>query len=374
MKRTTIGQITSAITKGTTPSSIGHGFTNKGINFLRIQDFQENKISLSKTLFISDEVDKALSRSRIYPADVLLSIAGSIGKSVVVPTNSPKLNCNQAIAILRPIKQVVDSSYLSYWLGSPTAKKQIANSQVTATISNLSLGQIKNLKIELPPLDEQQRIANILEKILQLKSSIDIFKNQSLKLKKSIYVEKFGHPSLNPYSLQTKKLKDITKNENNQRIPLKVSDRGRIKGRIPYYGASGIIDHVNNYTHKGERLLISEDGANLISRSTPIAFIAKDYYWVNNHAHVLAYTGMAHLQFLEIFFSLIRLEPYITGSAQPKLNQSNLNNIQIPLPAISEQLSFCKLCSRIDYQQDLLVKQKKLTKEFIKSINKSFFE
>ena len=168
INKTTVGDITSLITKGTTPTSLGHQFSNQGIHFLRIQDFNGNELDLAKTLFISPEVDKALSRSKILPGDVLISIAGTIGKSLVVPKDAPPLNCNQAIAILRPLQDVVSSKYLSYWLETENARTQILNSRVTATISNLSLGQIKKLIIELPPIEEQHRIEKILEKVNQL--------------------------------------------------------------------------------------------------------------------------------------------------------------------------------------------------------------
>jgi type I restriction enzyme S subunit len=78
--------------------------------------------------------------------------------------------------------------------------------------------------------------------------------------------------------------------------------------------------------------LISEDGANLLARSTPIAFSVSGKYWVNNHAHILKFEEMATQRYVEFYLASIRLDEYITGAAQPKLNQKALNSIPIPIP------------------------------------------
>jgi type I restriction enzyme S subunit len=129
----------------------------------------------------------------------------------------------------------------------------------------------------------------------------------------------------------------VVDNLNARRVPLKQADRSRRDGPYPYYGASGIIDYIDDYIFAGEHLLIAEDGANLLSRATPIAFRAAGQFWVNNHAHILSFNGKADLQFLERYLDTVDLKPYVTGSAQPKLNRANLDRIQIPLPPLPEQ-------------------------------------
>ncbi|OGR08369.1 MAG: hypothetical protein A2511_13960 [Deltaproteobacteria bacterium RIFOXYD12_FULL_50_9] len=134
---------------------------------------------------------------------------------------------------------------------------------------------------------------------------------------------------------QTKTLDQIAENLDSKRIPITKSDRK--SGEYPYYGASGIVDFVADYIFDGDTLLISEDGANLLARSTPIAFPASGKYWVNNHAHILKFTNMTNQRFVELFLESIPLDEYITGAAQPKLNQKALNSIPIPYPPLSEQ-------------------------------------
>ena len=110
-----------------------------------------------------------------------------------------------------------------------------------------------------------------------------------------------------------------------------------MKGEYDYYGASGVIDHVNGYLFDKSLLLIGEDGANLINRSTPIAFFAHGKYWVNNHAHVIDAHSHELLLWIEKFINAIDLKPYVTGTAQPKMNQTKLNSICVPLPPSPEQ-------------------------------------
>ena len=134
---------------------------------------------------------------------------------------------------------------------------------------------------------------------------------------------------------QMKTLDQIALNLDSKRIPITKS--ARVSGKYPYYGASGIVDYVTDYIFEGDTLLVSEDGANLLARSTPIAFPASGKYWVNNHAHILKFDDMTTQRFVELYLDSIPLDEYVTGAAQPKLNQQALNSIPIPLPSLSEQ-------------------------------------
>jgi type I restriction enzyme S subunit len=130
-------------------------------------------------------------------------------------------------------------------------------------------------------------------------------------------------------------LSEIAENLDNKRVP--ITKAARTKGDYPYYGASGIVDYVSDYIFEGDALLISEDGANLLARSTPIAFPASGKYWVNNHAHILKFKEFTSQRFVELFFESISVADYVSGAAQPKLNQRMLNSIPIPFPAMDEQ-------------------------------------
>ena len=127
-----------------------------------------------------------------------------------------------------------------------------------------------------------------------------------------------------------------------ERVPVSTDERARRAKVYDYYGASGVIDQIDDYLFDKELLLIGEDGANLLARSTPIAFLARGKYWVNNHAHVLdACTGL-DLKYVCYYINAISLTPYVTGTAQPKMNQENMNAIWVPLPPLAEQKRIVK--------------------------------
>jgi type I restriction enzyme S subunit len=130
---------------------------------------------------------------------------------------------------------------------------------------------------------------------------------------------------------------DITINRDGERVPVSSSDRERRAKVYDYYGASGVIDKIDGYLFDKTLLLIGEDGANLLNRSTPIAFLAHGKYWVNNHAHVIDTMDAGLMRYLELFVNAISLEPYVTGTAQPKMNQAKLNSIVVALPPLLEQ-------------------------------------
>jgi type I restriction enzyme S subunit len=134
---------------------------------------------------------------------------------------------------------------------------------------------------------------------------------------------------------EIKTLNQISINLDSKRVPITKSER--TSGVYPYYGASGIVDYVDDYIFDEDALLISEDGANLLARSTPIAFPATGKYWVNNHAHIVTFESMTTQRFVELYLESIPLDEYITGAAQPKLNQKALNSIPIPVPPHPEQ-------------------------------------
>ena len=129
---------------------------------------------------------------------------------------------------------------------------------------------------------------------------------------------------------EEKTLPDISENLDSIRIP--VTKKNRTEGKYPYYGASGIVDYVDDYLFDEDFLCISEDGANLLMRTYPIAFPISGKVWVNNHAHVLRFKSLITQKYVEYYFSGLKLDEYVTGAAQPKLTQKALNSIIINIP------------------------------------------
>ena len=144
----------------------------------------------------------------------------------------------------------------------------------------------------------------------------------------------------------------ITINRDNERKPISSSQRTDVAKIYDYYGASGKIDKIDKYIFSERLLLIGEDGANLVTRSKPIAFLAEGQYWVNNHAHCIDATDKFILEYLCFYINAISLGKYVTGSAQPKMTQDNTNSILIPLPPHSEQKHMSQRLKEVMYTVD----------------------
>ena len=174
-------------------------------------------------------------------------------------------------------------------------------------------------------------------------------------------------------SLELRKFSELTINFDKERIPLSSSERESKKGKYPYYGAQGIIDHVDEYIFDGEYLLIAEDGENLNSRSQPIANVVLGKFWVNNHAHIVKTNSKCEIHYLCYLLNNINISGYITGSAQPKLNQYNLNNMVLEIQDYETQYKISIILKRIN---DKIKLNEKINKNLQKQINilfKSFF-
>jgi len=154
-------------------------------------------------------------------------------------------------------------------------------------------------------------------------------------------------PFLNPW--REVALGEVIEIYDRMRVPLSIMERSQKPGPYPYYGASGIIDYIDDYIFDGRYLLIAEDGENLRSRKTPIAFFATGKFWVNNHAHVVrAMPELADDYFLLSCIQASGISPYITGAAQPKLSQTNLKAIRLKLPPLPTQRKIAAILSAYD--------------------------
>lgn len=153
---------------------------------------------------------------------------------------------------------------------------------------------------------------------------------------------------MNSMEFVTYRLKDILCNYDNLRKPLSSMERVSFQGDYPYYGAQGIIDHVRDYRYDGEYLLIAEDGENLKARSQPIALIATGKFWVNNHAHVVKTNELADIKYTCYALNNMDISGYVTGTAQPKLSQKNLNGMKVLFPTLEKQKRIADILSAYD--------------------------
>ncbi len=199
--------------------------------------------------------------------------------------------------------------------------------------------------IPIPSLERQKEIVRILDTFTELTKELTKELTTELTTRKKQY-NYYREQLLSFEENECTPLGNLAENLDAKRKP--IAKGLREPGNIPYYGASGIVDYVKGYIYEGDFLLISEDGANLVVRKTPIAFSISGKNWVNNHAHVLKFNTYAERRFVEYYLNSIDLTPFISGAAQPKLNKRNLNSIKIPNPSFEVKERIVSILDKFD--------------------------
>lgn len=172
---------------------------------------------------------------------------------------------------------------------------------------------------------------------------------------------------------ETFRFDEVTINFDRKRIPLSAKQRSERQGSYRYYGAQGVIDYINDYIFDGTYLLIAEDGENLKSKKQNVAQMAKGKFWVNNHAHIVQTNELCDLRYLLFLINSMDLSGYITGSAQPKLSQSNLNAVTLQLPSIDEQKKIVAILGALDDKIELNNKINENLQQQMQAIYKEWF-
>ena len=233
------------------------------------------------------------------------------------------------------------NKYLYYWLMS---QSQIIDSYYRGSgIQHPSMADVLDILIPLPSIEIQAEIVRILDAFTAMTAELTAELNMR---KKQYNYYRDQLLSFEDGEVEWKTLGDLAENLDSKRKP--ITSGLREAGEIPYYGASGIVDYVKDYIFDGDYLLVSEDGANLLARNTPIAFSISGKTWVNNHAHVLKFETYAERKYVEYYLNSIDLTPYISGAAQPKLNKKNLESINIPNPAPKEKERIVAILDKFD--------------------------
>ena len=371
-QRVFVEDVAKIVTKGTTPTSIGFSFSKEGIPFLRVNNIQDGKINLGDVLFIDSKTDQALARSRILKKDVIISIAGTIGKTAVIPANAPAMNCNQALAIIR-LHNNVDPYYFNHWLNTGDAFRQITGSKVTATISNLSLGCIKKLKIPLPPIDEQRRIAAILDQADAIRRKRQQAIALTDELLRSTFLEMFGDPVINPKGWEEVTVNDIVSavrdgphvspKYSQEGIPI-LSTRNIRPGKlimedVKYVSYETYLDLVKRFKPQCGDVLLTKGGTTGFAKTV-------DWDWpftIWVHVAVLRPTDKIIPEFLETALNspncYEQSQKYTHGIANKDLGLTRIRKIKLSLPPISLQKEFCNLQQKL--KVNLFTQDKSLT-------------
>ena len=268
----------------------------------------------------------------------------------------------------------VNSRYLYYTLADDNFFAYVMTGAKGTKMPRGDKKQMMLYPVFCPPLEEQKRIAEILgsldDKIELLQKQNKTLEDMAKALFKSWFVDfdvvrakqkglpkadimreyhlteelydlfpsSFADSPLGPIpsGWEVKTLGDVVVCHDSKRVPLSNRERSEKQGPYPYYGATSIMDHVENYLFDGIFLLLGEDGSVVKPDGTPFLQYVFGKIWVNNHAHVLQGKGNIRTEYLYLFLSDVQIQPYVTGAVQAKLNQKNMNSI--PLCVANEEI------------------------------------
>lgn len=297
-----LGAIAEIVTGGT-PSKKHPEYYGGNFPFYKPSDLDQGRLTYDASEYLSEEGKNV---SRIIPKNsTAVCCIGSIGKCGYLMCEG---TTNQQINSAIP---KINSLCLYYYLCTENFVQDLLSMASATTIAIVNKSKMESCAFPLPPLSEQQRI---VERIEELLAKLDEAKERLQEVADSFAVRKAAilhkaftgeltkqwrrENGVRDESWEEKKLSEITENQDSKRIPLSKSQRDNMNRIYDYYGASGIIDKVDDYIFEGKKLLIGEDGANLVTRSKDIAFIADGKYWVNNHAHILDVKDTVLLMYL----------------------------------------------------------------------------
>ena len=250
--------------------------------------------------------------------------------------------------VFRGKPNISDSTYIFYLALSPMIRDPAVKSMIGASGRQRAiLSSVEDILIPLLPLPTQRKIASVLS------AYDDLIENNTRRIKiledmaQTLYQEWFVHfrfpghenvPMIEsplgpiPKGWEVKNFGEVSLNFDRQRKPLSGKVRSTMQGEYPYYGAAKVLDHINDYLFDGRYLLIGEDGSVVTEEGKPVLQLVTGKFWVNNHTHVVQGNAPISTNFLYLFMCNVAISGYVTGTAQPKINQQNLNRIPVILP------------------------------------------
>lgn len=350
----TMKSISAVITKGTTPMTLGLAHASTGVPFLRAENIRDlSVVPMTDPLFIDSQTDNALRRSRIFPNDILISIAGTIGRVGVVPPSAPPMNCNQAVAIIR-LLPTYDPRYVAHWLTSDDAKRQIKQAQVTATISNLSLGQLGELVVPAHSLPEQRRVARILDKADAIRRKRKEAIALTEELLRSTFLEMFGDPVTNPKGWAVSRLQELAEvidygvTASSTQAPvgpkfLRITDiqENRVEWNSVPYCECDETTGARAALREGD-IVFARTGATT-GKSFRIRQCPERAVFASYLIRVRPGTRVNSSFLAEFFQSHAywnQIRSMAEGAAQPGVNASKLGELLVPVPPMSKQREF----------------------------------
>ena len=324
-------------------------------------DVYKNDYIVDKPGYMSATASRAeIARFRLEQDDVVITKDSETWNDIAVPAYvvdaAHDFVCAYHLAIVRPRRSLLRGSYLHHALREPRIANQFHVAASGVTRFGLTQDAIKSVQVPVPPMDEQAAIVKYLGHaharidravaakrklvaLLEEQKQAIIHQAVTRGLDPNVPLKDSGISWLGeiPAHWRVSRIAREFDLLDYRRVPLASEIRGRMTAQTyDYYGASGVIDKVEDYLFDEATILIAEDGANLVLRNLPLAIKADGKYWVNNHAHILRPRN-GDIDFLVAMLEGLDYRPWISGAAQPKLTQERLRSIALAVPPRDEQ-------------------------------------
>jgi type I restriction enzyme S subunit len=346
-----LGTLLSFVTSGS--RGWAQFYSENGALFIRSQNVRDGRLVFDDIQYVTPPRGAEGDRTKVNINDVLITMTGnSVGNVAVVEDQFDEAYISQHVGLVR-LKNPATGPYICRYL-SPNSpgNSQIAGSQSGQSKPGLNLQNLRNFWIAAPPTSgELEAIASALSDVDGLLGGLDRLIAKKRDLKQAAMQQLLtGQTRLPGFTgeWEVKTLHEVVDFLDGRRRPVKDSDRAKMQGDIPYYGASGIVDYVDDYLFDEDLILLGEDGENILSRNCPLAFKISGKTWVNNHAHVLKPKAAMNLDYLVAFLEAQDYEQYNTGTAQPKLNKAVCSALRVVCPPLPEQTAIAEVLSDMD--------------------------
>lgn len=317
--------------------------SENGVPFLRGSNLVNGVLDETNANYITHEKHEELTSGHIELDDIILAVRGSLGAIGYAKDENVGWNINSQLAIIRTNKNEAKGDFLLQFFISTKGQRELLSRNTGMALKQLPLKQLKDIPVPLPSLPEQTAIGSFFQDIDQLISlqqcKLEVLKEQKKTYLKLLFPAKGQiKPALRFAGFEDEwkevKLGEVTDRYDNLRVP--VSANERVSGATPYYGANGIQDYVDGYTHDGEFILIAEDGASDL-KDYPVQYV-NGKVWVNNHAHVIqGKNNLINNIFLLFAVKQINIEPFLVGGGRTKLNSDIMMKLPLHLPSLPEQ-------------------------------------
>ena len=303
--------------------------------YIRVRDLGKSKtLELDSSFeYIEQETFEKIARYIVNENDIIISIVGTIGLIGKVGSTLDGANLTENCAKIVDVEGF-DKDFLYYYLTSNEGQSAIHAYTVGAVQQKLPLKNIIELMIPDIPLENQKKIAKTLSVFDDRIAENKKINNHLVELARSFWQERFSSKQPNG------KLGDIIELFDSKRVPLSANQREKMDKTYPYYGATSLMDYVDDYLFDGTYLLLGEDGTVIDKEGYPILQYVWGKFWVNNHAHIMVGKNGFTVESLFVLLKNTCVSSIVTGAVQLKINQANLKSVDVYIPQKEELDNF----------------------------------